>query len=254
MRSFLFASLFTLALADHVTSQNIQAGFGVAINNTFFHKGNSEYIDENTGGAIAPGFGVFGKLFFRLNESWAIRTGAGVHLKKYRCVTENLDFPGVDGQFNFEANFTSIEIPLVISYKTSKQKTYKFEYSAGVVSSFHIPYSMEIGYEMDGTVPPVIGMYSTYQAWESTYSPDLYISVSLLKMDNMERRQEFSISYQYGLAPTSEFHYMAFLANDVVTRVFPTKLAPTLSSFMLKYTYYPRWLSFAPLGASVKDL
>jgi len=250
--SFLFF-LFAVYSATPLTAQTVQAGFGVAINNTFFHKGDSRYINENTGGAISPGFGAFGKLFFRLSESWAIRTGAGVHLKKYRCVTENLEFPGVDGHFNFDVKFTCVEIPLVISYKTAKQKPYKFEYSAGVVSSLYIPSSMASGYEMTGNVPPSIGIYSTYQAWKTTYSPDLYVSVSLLKMDDMERRQEFSISYQYGLMPTSEFRYVAFMANDVVTKVFPTKLAPTLSSFMLTYTYYPRWLSFAPLGESEKN-
>ena len=225
MRSLLFFLLLTVCFSEKINSQNIQAGFGVALNNTFFHKGNSEYIDESTGGAIAPGFGIFGKLFFRINDSWAVRTGAGVHLKKYRCVTENLDFPGVDGQFNFDAGFISPEVPLVISYKTAKQKKYKFEYSA--VSSFYIPYQYSLGFDLEGDVPATVGIYSTYQAWQSTYSPDLYLSVSLLQMDEMERRQEFSISYQYGLLPTIEFHYVAYLANDAVTRVYPTKLAPT---------------------------
>src|SRR6476620_1302325 len=105
MKPNYFFSLLFFVLLKAGFSQNIQAGFGVAVNNTFFHKGSSQYIDENTGGAISPGGGVFGKLFFRLNESWSILTGAGVYLKQYRVVTENLDFPGVEGHFNFDAKF-----------------------------------------------------------------------------------------------------------------------------------------------------
>jgi hypothetical protein len=246
----LYISVLLTCLISSGRSQNFQAGLGLAANNTFFHKGSSEYVDANTGGAIVPAAGVFASANFRLSDSWTARSGLGFHVKKYRVVTENIDFPEVAGEFHFDAGFNCLEVPLVIAYRTSKPKVYKFEYSAGVVCSYYIPVQMGTGYAFEGAVPAALGIYSTRQAWQNTYSPDLFLSVGLLKMDNKERRHEFAISYQYGLAATSEFRYTAFLSNDAATRVYQNVMKPTLSSFMLKYTFYPRWLSFGPLEAS----
>jgi hypothetical protein len=241
---FLFAAGFT------TYAQNVQVGIGVAGNNTFFHKGSSQYEEENTGGAIYPGAGALVALNLRLTDVWTLRSGLGFHIKQYRVLTDNFDLDGIDGFFNFYARFNCLEVPVILGYKTAKQKEYKFEYRLGLVSSYYMPVQTGTGFELEGSVPASMGIVSPEPAWQNTYSPDIYLGVALLKNKNNTRRHEFSVSYQYGLLPTSEFRYTAWISTGSTARVYRTTLVPNLSSFMLSYVFYPNWLSFGRLGAA----
>jgi hypothetical protein len=241
--------LIFLMLFEFAFGQRIQAGFGLSANNTFYHHGSSVYFySQNFGTGISPGFGISSHINFGLTESWSIRSGLAYHFKRYRVMIRDYTIKEVDGYFYFDAGFHSLEVPLLISYKTPKEKKYKFEYRAGIVSSFYIPATITTGYSMEFTGPAAFVVGTTPMPDEQTYSPDIYIGVSLLRMNDKMRRQEFTISYQYGLLPTMRYDLNAAISVPGQNTIYSAILRPTLSSFMLSYAFYPRWLNFGSNG------
>ncbi len=225
-------------------AQNLQIGFGVAVNNTFFHKGNSVYKDEYHGTGLFPGGGAFTAVSLQMSDAWSLRSGIGFHIKQYRVLIGNMGVEGVEGHFSMDVRFNCLELPVVLAYQTAEKKVFKYEYRLGLVSSYYMPVQQGSGFSLEGSVPAEMGISSPEPTWEKTYSPDIFLSVALLKNHQNTRRHEFAISYQYGLLPTAPFEYNAYVRTSKANINIDAVLRPTLSSFMLSYTFYPRWLNF----------
>jgi hypothetical protein len=245
MIKFILPTVIYFSFLSLCNAQKVQAGFGASANNTFFHKGESEYQDEYYSRGISPGIGFTMPVNFRLGRSFNLRSGFAYQVKRYRVLIADPEEPKSSVIFNFESAFNCLEVPLILSYRTPEQKKYKVEYSLGIVNSFYFPSGHSLGYSFEGEIKPVNqGIYLLDSKEQYSYSPDLYIGIGLLNMLNGSRRHEFSISYQYGLMPTMQKNIYAFVIEDSGTREYFAKLRPTLSSFMLNYIFYPKWLNW----------
>lgn len=244
MKKQILFLLAVFACCNVLQAQLLQVGIGAAANNTFFHKGNSVYEGKYHGRDIAPAGGLFTTVSLRLSDLWSLQSGFGFHIKQYRVRTQNFGITGIEGYFYYDARFHCLEIPLVLAFKTARPRMFKFEYRLGLVNSYYIPVQDGYGFRLEGTIPVTAGVSSPMPGWEKTYSPDIFISVALLKFGNNQRRHGFAISYQYGLLETAKFNYEVKIKTSTVDNVYPVELRPTLSAFMLSYTFYPKWLTF----------
>jgi hypothetical protein len=226
-------------------AQKLSIGIGASANNTFFHKHTSNYDRAHVSGAISPAMGISFPVNLALSPLWTLRSGLAAHLKRYRAVMGNFEEPFKNVSFSFESSFVSPEIPLIISFKTAKEKKYKFEYRAGIVNSWYIPGFISYGSSYEGTAePPFLSMVVLPYKRGITYSPDLYLAVGLLNMINGARRHEFTLSYQYGFAATQQYRLFAVMSDNNGGQEYWPLFRPSLSSFMLSYTFYPRLFSW----------
>lgn len=239
----LFISLIT------VHGQKLQLGLSASINSTFFHKGQSFYDNYFFKTRTKTCIGLSVPTYLKFTDNWSFKTGIGFQNKKYHFEQNKYDFPNVidgSGSYYFEMKFTAIEVPLLICYfQNFDNKKFSIEYKLGCVFSYNIPTAQTLGYstfKYNGN-DVCFTKINVNENWAKTYSPDIYIAISILKTKESLRKHELTLSYQYGFLKTTQYEFSSMLSNSTLTKEYHAILKPYLSYIALTYEFFPKWLN-----------
>ena len=242
----LFGFLISLTSAQ---GQKIQLGLSASLNKTFFHKGQSEYDNFYFQAKSKMGTGLAVPAYYKFSDNWTLKSGIGYQNKKYHFEQNKFDFPNVaegSSYFYYQIKFKTVEVPLIICYSSADtNKTFKIEYKIGCVLSFNSPHTMTHGYQLfhySGT-DTVNFKFAVPENWAKYFSPDLYISIGVLKSKGLLRHHELSISYQYSFIKSTKYAFFSELATNSLTKEYNAIVTPNLSYVALTYTCFPKWLN-----------
>jgi len=239
-----FALLMFLPLLK-IHAQNVQIGISGGITNTIFRKSASSFGNSKFYALPMPGIAFSLPVFFKFSPVLSLKTGIGYQSKRYRVEQRDFDADGLKGRIFYGAAYNVGELPILLSFKPLNGKKYRLEYSAGCVLTYNSPSSTTSGSGITGSDSTTsIRVSSDLQQWKNTFSPDLYIGISLGNYKNNFRNYQLTLSYQHGLAQLDPSSFSTEIVSGSLTKKETIVLNPLLSGFTFTYTYFPKFFNF----------
>ena len=240
-RTLTTMSLFLLfSFNGSLIAQKLQVGLSLGANLTFFHKAKSQYeakfFDQDP--TLRGGLGI--PVYIKLNKNVNLNTGLGWHLRRYHFKQTHFDFPDFEGHHFVKVTFNSYELPLVLTYMKESKKKLRFEFAAGTLLTINSPIRLLTEYHYYIYGPLNFSRKEPDVNWASSFSPDIYAGINLVKYKNNQRRHQLSLSYQYSFVPTGKYEMYTTLSSNIETEDYKATINPLISSLKLTYTYFPK--------------
>lgn len=237
--------LMLLAPNTTVKAQKIQVGFNAGINKTIFRKSASSFGDSKFFAIPMQGIVFSIPMYLKLSPYFALKTGVNYQLKRYRVEQRDFDIEGLKGNIYYGAGYNVGELPILLSFKPLNGKKYRLEYSTGCVLTYNSPVSITSGSGItESEQTTSIRMTSPVESWESSFSPDLYVGISLSKFTSNFRNYQLTLSYQHGMAQLAESDFTTEIVSGSITKKENVVLRPLFSGITFTYTYFPKFLLF----------
>jgi len=243
---FMFVqSLIVLMIHAPVKAQKVQVGFNAGINKTIFRKsassfGNSKFFSIPMQGIV---FSI--PMYLKLSPYFALKTGVNYQLKRFRVEQRDFDIDGLRGNIHYGVGYNVGEFPILLSFKPLNGKKYRLEYSTGCVLTYNSPVSNTSGSGItESEQNASISVTAPVESWESSFSPDLYVGISLTKFTSNVRNYQLTLSYQHGMAQLAESGFTTEITSGSITKKENVVLRPLISGITFTYTYFPKFFLF----------
>lgn len=237
--------LVIIFFSEQLIAQKIHFGIGLGVANTFFHSTSNLPFDKNYFRTIPRrNIGISLYCIHDLSDKLAITTGIILQPKSYTFVQKKFDMPDVNGYMKITPKIFAFEIPFLISYNV-KHLNEKYDLGFLIGPDFVLNSTTAITISSDLNLNSSTSgdtlFYDTFfsKNFSSIYSVDVHAAIKLTKKQDLHRKFELILSYQYGLMNTQKFNYETNLkTNQSGEKHFNAVFAPRLSYLSLRFIYY----------------
>lgn len=231
-------------LSSSVSAQKIEIGAGASFNYNFLSKGHSEYDPRFFKTSPTLGMGLSIPVNYHYSKKVDLRTGLGFKYRTYSIYQDNFDIPNFNARLTNSVNFVSWEIPLLISYQANFIKNTKIQYLGGVVMALNSPQMISSSSEAFGgdTGFVSVSQFSTDNL-KNSLACDLYAGISFVRYRNAVKHSQITLAFQYGYMPLGINKITNQASNSQTNKTFNALLKPSMSSVIVEFVRYPRWLN-----------